>query len=583
VGYSSVDSARYTGKALTPEVSIMASYSYLEEGVDYELEYSNNIHAGTGKVVAHGIGNCTGDYEMSFTISPISFYTAGVTMDDIPDQYFYDKEVTVPTYVYKSDGTRLVEGVDYVVKYYNNTARGQAKLTVEGIGDYSGNMSRIFYIVYAPTPTQKPKVSNTPTPTPKPQVTNTPTKAPTKTPTKAPTKTSTPTPTKAPTKKPTTTLTPTRKPTPKTTSTPRLTPTTAPTGKPQLTTTAAPRPTSAVKPTVTSSPTRPVTTKTPTKAVVPSASPKPSVAITPSTSPKPTGAVVPTTAVPSVSPSITPTLAPGQGQTTVTPSAPTPTKPASSQEEGVTISDFIERLYTIALNRPSEAGGKNFWVNEITSGRRTGGACAHFFLIEAPEFLNRGLSEEDFVETLYRTFFGRNSEVPGKQYWVSELNRGAKSREDVIRGFIDSTEWCNICAKYGVRSGAPTAKAEIPSQAAVGFATRLYTCCLGREPEKDGLAYWSLALTNLEQTGCSAAKFFFNSDEVKNMTLSIDEYIRRLYTTFMDREPAWMEVLYWMSDIVMGRQTLQSVLQYFGQSEEFTNICASYGIERGTM
>lgn len=117
VGYSYVDYLRYSGKALTPDVTIKDTHSsLLEERVDYVLEYSNNIHVGTGKVVAHGIGNCTGDYEMSFSISPISFGLAGITMDDIPDQYYYGKEVTVPTYVYNSDGIQLVEGVDYTVK-----------------------------------------------------------------------------------------------------------------------------------------------------------------------------------------------------------------------------------------------------------------------------------------------------------------------------------------------------------------------------------------------------------------------------------------------------------------------------------
>ena len=105
-------------------------------------------------------------------------------------------------------------------------------------------------------------------------------------------------------------------------------------------------------------------------------------------------------------------------------------------------------------------------------------------LIEAPEFLNRGLNEDDFVETLYLTFFDRASEAAGKKFWVDGLKSGKLTREDVIMGFIDSKEWCNLCADYGVKSGAPTAKAEHASKNAINFATRLYTECLGREPEE---------------------------------------------------------------------------------------------------
>jgi len=292
---------------------------------------------------------------------------------------------------------------------------------------------------------------------------------------------------------------------------------------------------------------------------------------TPTPTPTPTNTPTPTaTPTPTVTP--TPTNTP-----TPVPDQPTPT-PEPGEEPS--IADFVERLYTIALNRPSEPKGKQFWIDEITSGRRTGGDCGREFLF-SEEFNNRGLSIEDFVETLYKTFFGRDSEPAGKAYWVGELKNGTKSRNDVINGFIDSTEWCNICATYGVRSGAPSSKSEIASKNAIGFATRLYTCCLGREPEEKGLQYWSLALTNLEQTGCSAASEFFTSAEFKGLKTSDEEYLKRLYTTFMDREPEASEVAYWAGEIAGGRQTRDSVLAFFGSSEEFTAICKRYGIERG--
>ena len=276
---------------------------------------------------------------------------------------------------------------------------------------------------------------------------------------------------------------------------------------------------------------------------------------------------------------------PKPGDPTPKPGDPTPKpgEPTPDPEKGPSIADFVERLYTIALNRPSEPEGKAFWVNEIESGNRTGGDCAYFFLIEAPEFLNRGLNNEDFVETLYLTFFDRASEAAGKKFWVDSLKSGKMTKKDVIMGFIDSKEWCNVCADYGVKSGAPTAKAERASKNAINFATRLYTCCLGRAPEDGGLKYWSLALTNLEQTGCSAAKEFFTSDEFVSFKLKDDEYIRRLYTTFMGREPEASEVAYWEGEIKAGRQTRGSTLTFFGSSEEFTNICKKYGIDRGTI
>ncbi|MBR3058082.1 MAG: RICIN domain-containing protein [Clostridiales bacterium] len=242
--------------------------------------------------------------------------------------------------------------------------------------------------------------------------------------------------------------------------------------------------------------------------------------------------------------------------------------------------EFVERLYKCAMNRTSDKQGKEFWIDEVVNGRRTGADCARFFLLDAPEFMQRNLSTEDFVETLYKTFFGRASEAAGKKFWVNALKNKSKTRVQVVNDFIDSIEWCNICAKYGVKSGAPTKKATVASSGAKDFATRLYTCCLGRSPEADGLEYWSLALTNLDKTGCSGAEFFFNSKEFVGFGLKNDEYVRRLYKTFMGRTPKASEVAYWVGEIENGNQTRSSVLKFFGDCKEFTNICRSYGIER---
>ena len=301
------------------------------------------------------------------------------------------------------------------------------------------------------------------------------------------------------------------------------------------------------KPTFTPTP-KPTTTPVPTKKLTPTPTGKATPVPTKQTTPKPTEKVFPT---------------------------PTPTRVPS-------VADFAERLYTVALNRASEPEGKKYWVDEITSGNKTGGECAYFFLIEAKEFKNRGLSTEAFVETLYQTFFDRASEPNGKAYWVGELKKGAKTREDVINGFIDSTEWCNICATYGVKSGAPNAKAEYASQNAINFATRLYTCCLGRDPEEKGLNYWSLALTNLEQTGFNAAKLFFTSEEFTNKKTSNEEFVTRLYTTFMDREPETAGFNYWVGELKKGKDR-NEVLASFAQCQEFMDICKKYGIDRGTI
>lgn len=116
---------------------------------------------------------------------------------------------------------------------------------------------------------------------------------------------------------------------------------------------------------------------------------------------------------------------------------------------------FINRLYTVALERARDPEGARYWLDRLHSGNTTGADLARGFLY-SPEFLGRGTSNEVFVETLYRTFFNRASDPAGKAEWVSLLNGGA-SRQSVIEGFINSVEWYQLCNSYGIPSGSAAA------------------------------------------------------------------------------------------------------------------------------
>ena len=224
-----------------------------------------------------------------------------------------------------------------------------------------------------------------------------------------------------------------------------------------------------------------------------------------------------------------------------------------------TFEDFVERLYVVALERPSEPEGKAFWCEKVQDGTYDGAYCARFFLT-SPEFLGKNKTDEQFVDTLYRTFFDREADDEGRAFWIKKIKESSK--ETVIEGFINSTEWCNICAAYGVKSGAQWAKATIASKNATDFATRLYTECLGREAEEGGLKYWSLSLTNLERTGTQAAKEFFYSEEFLSKNLSNEEYIMRLYGTFMGRTPEADGKAYWL-DLLNKGGSRDEVFNFF--------------------
>ena len=258
------------------------------------------------------------------------------------------------------------------------------------------------------------------------------------------------------------------------------------------------------------------------------------------------------------------------------PQSPDPIVGPSNDE--MSFNDFVERLYVVALNRQSEKEGKDYWCELVGNGTLTGADCARFFLT-SPEFKGRGLSDEEFLKVLYKTFFDRDAaaDPDGFNFWMNSLKSVGK--DTVVEGFINSPEWCNICATYGVKSGAPTAKATIASKNATAFATRLYTECLGREPEEGGLKYWSLGLTNCELSGSQAAHEFFYCQEFNDHNFDNKELITRMYKTFMGRNPDDEGLNYWLTNMNNG-MTKDQVFNSFVQSQEFTEICASYAIDR---
>lgn len=52
------------------------------------------------------------------------------------------------------------------------------------------------------------------------------------------------------------------------------------------------------------------------------------------------------------------------------------------------------------------------------------------------EFTEHNYSNEQFVTIMYHTFFDREPDSAGYENWISSLNSGTRSRNDVVEGFI---------------------------------------------------------------------------------------------------------------------------------------------------
>ncbi len=71
---------------------------------------------------------------------------------------------------------------------------------------------------------------------------------------------------------------------------------------------------------------------------------------------------------------------------------------------------------------------------------------------------------------------------------------------------------------------------------------------------------------------------FYHSEELNNLNLSNDEYIRRCYRTFMNREAEGDGFNYWKQLLDSGAKTRDDLVRDFAYSQEFSGIMASYGL-----
>lgn len=139
-----IENQTYTGIKITPEIRIKDGNTILVEDTDYELSYNNNINVGQAEITIRGIGNYTGEVTEKFSI--VSKDISLATIQDIESQTYTGQEIQ-PAISVTDGSAKLVENTDYTVSYQDNINVGEATITIEGIGNYTGTVYKKFSII----------------------------------------------------------------------------------------------------------------------------------------------------------------------------------------------------------------------------------------------------------------------------------------------------------------------------------------------------------------------------------------------------------------------------------------------------
>ncbi len=248
-------------------------------------------------------------------------------------------------------------------------------------------------------------------------------------------------------------------------------------------------------------------------------------------------------------------------------------------EKGVR--DFVARLYEVALGREAEPAGLDAWSENILNGMPAVEVAQYFF--ESEEFLNLDMTDEEFVNTLYNTFFGRTADYDGRVHWINELEDGA-TRRFVLAGFANSDEFQKLCDSYGVTRGIfELNEATDLCPDVNAFVSLAYQGILEREPDEAGLEYWVGRIVNDGLTASEMIEGFFGSDEIINKNLSDEEFVTVCYRTFLLREPEKEGLEAWVDKLNTDGLSRKYVMYGMSASQEFTNLCEEYGVAKGEI
>lgn len=101
----------------------------------------------------------------------------------------------------------------------------------------------------------------------------------------------------------------------------------------------------------------------------------------------------------------------------------------------------LTRSYRAYFLRDPDQSGLNFWFSKVNAGWST--ARVSDFFAQSSEFTNRygALNNDEFVNLIYDNVLGRAGDQGGIDYWTDQLDRGVKTRGQVMVGYSESNEY----------------------------------------------------------------------------------------------------------------------------------------------
>jgi endo-1,4-beta-D-glucanase Y len=187
------------------------------------------------------------------------------------------------------------------------------------------------------------------------------------------------------------------------------------------------------------------------------------------------------------------------------------------------------------------------------------------YQLSGQPFLNN-----DYFTTFFVAPFGVAAMTnPGQQQWLNAIYDAVyNTYEDYYEDTVTLLALLVMTGNYWPL---------LPDSGAVASSliTHYYQAILGRAPEASGLSYWLGEVVRVQGLGIDIqeafrvmAGQFFTSDEYLNQNTNDPQYVTDLYETFFDRDPDTEGLSYWTGQLTAGLPR-SVVLFHFLFSDEF--------------
>jgi hypothetical protein len=218
---------------------------------------------------------------------------------------------------------------------------------------------------------------------------------------------------------------------------------------------------------------------------------------------------------------------------------------------------FVTRFYEQVLSREPDPLGLAAFIAQIQQFGSVVPTVLAFFHSE--EFLARNTSDAEFLTICYRTFLNRDPDPAGFNFFLTALQAGQFTRDNLLDIFLDSQEF------------AAQASFLPPLDPVTAFVTNLYVRILGRGPDQAGLTGFVTQLTQT-RTVLPTVQLFLASPEFLARNTTNTEFVTLLYRVFLDRVPDAAGLAGWVVLLNTGTATRDQLVLQFAASPEFQAI-----------